>query len=101
MKTEKDLKILDRFQQTFEGQLQVVNIFVYDDKERVEKITKGLSGKMQIWLAPESDVLRKVYNARAVPSYYLMDNEGKFVLLRKAEPNDELRYLLLNIFDKQ
>ena len=99
MKTEKDLKILDRFQQTFDSQLQVVNIFVYDEKENVEKITKGLSGKMQVWLAPESDVLRKIYNARAIPSYYLMDNEGKFVLLRKAEPNDELRYLLLNIFD--
>lgn len=99
MKTEKDLKILDRFQQTFEGQLQVVNIFVYDEKENVEKVTRALSGKMQVWLAPESDVLRKVLNARAVPSYYLMDNEGKFVLLRKAEPNDELRYLLLNIFD--
>lgn len=99
MKTEKDLKILDRFQETFEGQLQVVNIFVYDDKEHVEKVTRGLSGKMQVWMAPESDVLRKVYNARAIPSYYLMDNEGKFVLLRKAEPNDELRYLLLNIFD--
>ena len=28
-----------------------------------------------------------------------IDTEGKFVLLRKAEPNDELRYLLLNIFD--
>lgn len=99
MKTEKDLKILDRFQETFEGQLQVVNIFVYDDKEHVEKVTRGLSGKMQVWMAPESDVLRKIYNARAIPSYYLMDNEGKFVLLRKAEPNDELRYLLLNIFD--
>ncbi len=99
MKTEKDLKILDRFQQTFEGQLQVVNIFVYDEKENVEKITRGLSGKMQVWIAPESDVLRKVYNARAIPSYYLMDNEGKFVLLRKAEPNDEMRILLLNIFD--
>lgn len=99
MKTEKDLKILDRFQETFEGQLQVVNIFVYDDKEYVEKVTRGLSGKMQVWMAPESDVLRKIYNARAIPSYYLMDNEGKFVLLRKAEPNDELRYLLLNIFD--
>lgn len=101
MKTEKDLRILDRFQETFEGQLQVVNIFVYDDKEHVEKISRGLSGKMQIWLAPESDLLRKVYNARAVPSYYLVDNEGKFVLLRKAEPNDELRYLLLNIFDNK
>jgi len=101
MKTEKDLKILDRFQETFEGQLQVVNIFVYDDKDNVEKVTKGLSGKMQVWMAPESDVLRKIYNARAIPSYYLMDNEGKFVLLRKAEPNDELRYLLLNIFDRQ
>lgn len=99
MKTEKDLKILDRFQQTFEGQLQVVNIFVYDDKENVEKVTRGLSGKMQVWMASESDVLRKIYNARAIPSYYLMDNEGKFILLRKAEPNDELRYLLLNIFD--
>ncbi|MBQ0156536.1 MAG: redoxin domain-containing protein [Bacteroidales bacterium] len=99
MKTEKDLKILDRFQETFEGQLQVVNIFVYDDKEHVEKVTRGLSGKMQVWMAPESDVLRKIYNARAIPSYYLIDNEGKFVLLRKAEPNDELRYLLLNIFD--
>ncbi len=101
MKTEKDLKILDRFQQTFEGQLQVVNIFVYDEKENVEKVTRGLSGKMQVWLAAESDVLRKVYNARAIPSYYLMDNEGKFVLLRKAEPNDELRYLMLNIFDRE
>lgn len=99
MKTEKDLKILDRFQGAFNEQLQVVNIFVYDEKENVEKVTKGLSGKMQVWMAPESDVLRKIYNARAIPSYYLMDNEGKFVLLRKAEPNDELRYLLLNIFD--
>lgn len=99
MKTEKDLKILDRFQETFNDQLQIVNIFVYDEKENVEKVTRGLSGKMQVWLAPESDIVRKVYNARAIPSYYLMDNEGKFVLLRKAEPNDELRYLLLNIFD--
>lgn len=98
---EKDLRILERFAQTFAPNLVVVNVFLYDDLSRIKRVAevygKGLKN-WEVWCAEDSDLARKVFNARSVPSYFVIDNKGKFLLSKNAEPNDETRYFMLKLF---
>lgn len=98
---EKDLRILERFAQTFAPKLVVVNVFLYDDESRIKRVAevygKGLDN-WRVWCAEDSDLARKVYNSRSVPSYFVIDDKGKFLLSKNAEPNDETRYLMLRLF---
>ncbi len=98
---EKDLRILERFAQTFAPNLVVVNVFLYDDLSRIKRVSEVYGKGLQnwyVWGAEDSDLARKVFNARSVPSYFVIDGKGKFMLSRNAEPNDETRYFMLRLF---
>lgn len=100
-RTEKDLRILERFAQTFAPNLVVVNVFLYDDVNRIKRVSEVFGKGLQnwyVWCAEDSDLARKVFNARSVPSYFVIDNKGKFLLSKNAEPNDETRYFMLRLF---
>lgn len=99
-KTLKDLNVLMRFHDAYKDNLVIVNLFLYDEVEDLAHYPAHFKAKMKFWQMPNPDAFRKIYGAVNVPSYFLIDPEGKF-LMNGAEPNDELRILLQRILLKQ
>lgn len=95
-KTGRDLQVLRRFHDSYDGALEIVNIFLYDNKETAKRIAKPYQGKMRFATVANSDALRHVYDVKGIPSYLLLDKEGKFLMTKGTEPNDELRLFLQN-----
>ena len=99
-KTLKDLNVLMRFHDAYKDNLVIVNLFLYDEVEDLVHYPAHFKSKMKFWQMPNPDAFRKIYGVVNVPSYFLIDPEGKF-LMNGAEPNDELRILLQRILLKQ
>lgn len=99
-KTLKDLNVLLRFYDAYKEDLVIVNLFLYDEVDDLKHYPANFKAKMKFWQMPNPDAFRKIYGARNVPSYFLIDQEGKF-LMNGAEPNDELRILLQRVLLKQ
>ena len=95
-KTGRDLQVLRRFHDSYDGALEIVNIFLYDNKETAKRMAKPFQGKMRFATVANPDVLRHVYDVKGIPSYLLLDKEGKFLMTKGTEPNDELRLFLQN-----
>ena len=95
-KTGRDLQVLRRFHDSYDGALVIVNIFLYDNKETVKRMAKPFQEKMKFATVPNSDALRHIYDVKGIPSYLLLDKEGKFLMTKGTEPNDELRLFLQN-----
>lgn len=95
-KTGKDLQVLRRFEDSYDGALVIVNIFLYDNAETVKRMAKPYQSKMIFATVPNSDALRQTYGVQGIPSYLLLDKEGKFLMTKGTEPNDELRLFLQN-----
>lgn len=95
-KTGRDLQVLRRFHDSYDGALEIVNIFLYDNKETAKRMAKPFQGKMRFATVANPDALRHVYDVKGIPSYLLLDKEGKFLMTKGTEPNDELRLFLQN-----
>ena len=95
--TQKDLDVLLRFQNDYKGDLLVVNVGMYDLPESVKKLSQRYSGKMQFMLADNSDEVKELYKIKSIPSFFLIDKDGNFLITKGAEPTDELRMLLQRI----
>ena len=96
--TQKDLEVLLRFQNDFKNNLEIINVGLYDTPERVSKLAQRYVGKMHFFYTENSDFIKKLYAIESVPSFFLIDKDGKFLMTKGAEPTDELRMLLQKIF---
>lgn len=96
--TQKDLDVLLRFQNDYKNDLLILNVGLYDTPEAVRKIAQRYAGRMHFLLAEDSDALKKLYNIKSIPSFFLIDKDGNFLMTKGAEPTDELRLLLQRIF---
>ena len=97
--TQKDLDVLVRFQSDYGNDLQIVNVALYDTKEKVARLAQRYP-KMYFFLAKDSAALKKLYNITSIPHFFLIDKDGKFLMTKGAEPSDELRMLLQYIFKR-
>ena len=95
--TQKDLDVLLRFQNDYKSDLLVVNVGMYDLPESAKKLSQRYSGKMQFMLADNSDEVKELYKIKSIPSFFLIDKDGNFLITKGAEPTDELRMLLQRI----
>ena len=96
--TQKDLEVLLRFQNDFKKDIEIINVGLYDTPERVSKLVHRYSGKMRFFYTENSDFIKKIYVIESVPSFFLIDKDGHFLMTKGAEPTDELRMLLQKIF---
>ena len=96
-KTTRDIQVLQRFADSFKNQLVVLNIFLYDTAEQVKKIESQNKGKMMFATVKNSDLIKQYYGIKAVPDYAILDKEGKYLMTKGSEPNDELRLFLQNM----
>ena len=95
--TQKDLNVLLRFYDTYKKDLVVINLFLYDTPEQVARIAAPYKDKMIFLHIDNPDLLRKVYQAQNIPSFFLLDKDGNFLMTKGAEPNDELRVFMQRI----
>jgi len=95
--TQKDLNVLLRFYDNYKKDLVIINLFLYDTPEQVARIAAPYKDKMMFLHAGDSDLLRKIYNIKNIPSFFLLDKNGNFLMAKGAEPNDELRVLMQHI----
>ena len=95
--TQKDMDVLLRFQNDYKNDLLILNVGMYDLPESVKKLSQRYSGKMQFMLADNSDEVKELYKIKSIPSFFLIDKDGNFLITKGAEPTDELRMLLQRI----
>lgn len=96
--TQKDLDVLVRFQNDYKKDLVILNVGLYDSQEAVLKLSQRYGDKMYFMLADDSDALKSRYSIKSIPSFFLIDKDGNFLMTKGAEPTDELRMLLQRIF---
>lgn len=63
----------------------------------MKKLSHRFGDKMEFWSVENPDELKKLFNIKSIPSYFLVDKDGNFLMTKGAEPNDELRMLLQRI----
>ena len=95
--TQKDLEVMLRFKNDYKGDLEIINIGLYDEPEQMKKLSHRFGDKMEFWSVENPDELKKLFNIKSIPSYFLIDKDGNFLMTKGAEPNDELRMLLQRI----
>ena len=95
--TQKDLNVLSRFYDTYKKELVIINLFLYDSPEQVARIAAPYKDKMIFLHIDNPDLLRKIYQVQNIPSFFLLDKDGNFLMTKGAEPNDELRVFLQRI----
>ena len=98
--TQKDLNVLLRFYDNYKKDLVIINLFLYDTPEQVARIAAPYKDKMIFLHVGDSDLLRKIYNIQNIPSFFLLDKNGNFLMTKGAEPNDELRILMQHIIPR-
>lgn len=98
--TKKDLNVLLRFYETYKKELVILNLFLYDTPGQVARIAHPYKDKMIFLYIEDSDLLRKIYDIQNIPSYFLLDKNGDFLMSKGAEPNDELRIFMQQIIIK-
>ena len=99
-KTRKDLDVLARFYENHKNALIIMNVFLYDTPEQVARIAIPYKDKMVFLHVDNPDELKKIYSIRNVPSYFLLDREGNFLMTKNAEPSEEVRVILQHIFQE-
>lgn len=95
--TQKDLNVLSRFQSEYGRDLNIVNVFLYDQKDQVARLSQRFGGKMNFWMVDDSDAVKKMFGIKSLPAFFLIDKDGTFLMTKGAEPNDELKMLLQRI----
>jgi hypothetical protein len=94
--TQKDLSVLSRFYDAYKNNLVIINLFLYDTPEQVVRIAAPYKDKMIFLHISEPDLLKKAYQVQNIPSFFLLDMDGNF-LMKGAEPNEELRAFMQQI----
>jgi hypothetical protein len=96
--TKKDLNVLAQFHTNYyKKELVIINIFLYDTREQVARIAAPYKDKMVFLYIDDPDLLRKTYQVQNIPSFFLLDMNGNFLMTKGAEPNDELRVFMQHI----
>lgn len=95
--TQKDLEVMLRFKNDYKGDLEIINVGLYDNPEQMKKLSQRFGDKMEFWSVENPDELKEIFNIKSIPSYFLIDKDGNFLMTKGAEPNDELRMLLQRI----
>ena len=98
--TQKDLNVLSRFYDTYKKDLVIINLFLYDTPEQVARIAAPYKNKMIFLHVDDPDLLRKAYQVQNIPSFFVLDPDGNFLMTKGAEPNDELRIFMQHIMPK-
>ena len=95
--TQKDLNVLLRFYENYKKDMVIINLFLYDTPEQVARIAAPYKDKMIFLHIEESDLLREIYQVKNIPSFFLLDKNGNFLMTKGVEPNDELRVFMQHI----
>lgn len=98
--THKDLTVLSRFKDQYRDRLEIVNIFLYDEIDRIKLLEANFRNKMVFINANDPDGVKKAFGLKNIPSFMLIDREGNFLLSKGAEPSDELRMIMDQILKK-
>ena len=95
--TQKDLNVLLRFYEQYKKDMVIINLFLYDTPEQVARIAAPYKDKMIFLHIDNPDLLREIYQAKNIPSFFLLDKNGNFMMTKGVEPNDELRVFMQQI----
>jgi hypothetical protein len=97
--TLRDVQVLERFHDSYQHDLAVLNVFLYDDAATVKRLQSICKGQVCL-TTPVPDAVRHAYQVSGVPSYMLIDRQGNFMMTRGAEPNDQFRLFLQNLLQR-
>jgi len=99
--TQKNLNVLSRFYDTYKKNLVIINLFLYDTPEQVARIAAPYKDKMIFLHVADPDLLRSTYQVQNIPSFFVLDMDGNFLMTKGAEPNDELRIFMQHIMPEK
>lgn len=93
----KDFLALEMFKKEFGRKLEIINIVVYQAKKDFVNFASQQQGKTHFVYWNENAQLLKDYQIKGLPSYFIVDTEGKFIASPAPGPDKGLHELLKDI----
>lgn len=93
----KDFLALEMFKKEFGRKLEIINIVVYQSKDDFINFASQQQGNTHFVHWNENTQLLKDYQIKGLPSYFIVDPEGKFIASPAPGPDAGLHDLLEDI----
>ena len=91
------MRMLEQRKIIYKKDMVIINLFLYDTPGQVARIAAPYKDKMIFLHIDNPGLLRKIYQVQNIPSFFLLDKDGNFLMTKGAEPNDELRIFMQRI----
>lgn len=99
--SKKDFGILSKYGVLYKKDLVVVNVFTDDEKESVLSFLRSIKRKnVNLFVADDNQILQE-YQIKNIPSYFLIDREGFFILSPAPSPYENFEQKFEDILRKE
>ncbi|GHT34477.1 hypothetical protein FACS189434_10700 [Bacteroidia bacterium] len=99
--SKKDFGILERYGETYKKDLVVVNLFTDYSRGDMSIFVKGLNSKnVNLFWNSDRNLITK-YQLINIPTYYLIDRDGKLLLAPAPTPDENFEQKFENILRKE
>ena len=100
--SKKDFGILERYADVYKKDLYVVNIFTDDNKDRMKNaVSKQKSKQIVNLFGGNNSELINRYNIINIPTYFLIDRKGDFLLSPAPTPDEDFARTFEEILMKE
>lgn len=88
---QKQLRLLEKYKDSYKRQLEVVVIAVYQDKDELERFLKrNTFENLYFTLWDNNDELLEDYNIKALPAYFLIGKDGNIIYAPLSSPEETM-----------
>ena len=98
----KDLKLLEKIHDDFQPDLHIVTVIVNEDFDQAKQFLQATENTFKwhfLYFAMQGNLINN-YNVQAVPLYYLIDPNGKLVMVPAPAPGENFQDVFIEQFKK-
>lgn len=87
----KQLRLLEKYKQMYKRQIEVVVVAVYQDPKELERfLNRNEYQDIFFTLWDNNEQILEDYNVKALPSYYLIGNDGNIIYAPLSSPEEDM-----------
>ncbi|SFD71130.1 TlpA family protein disulfide reductase [Thermophagus xiamenensis] len=98
----KDMKLLKKIHDKFYRDLEIVSIVIDENYEKASQFLNENKNNFNwnfLYIAMQGEIINN-YNVQAVPLYYLINPDGKFVLVPAPAPEENFQEVFISEYNK-
>ena len=96
------MKLLKKIQDKFNRDLDIVSVVIDENYEKASQYLKENKNNFNwdfLYIAMQGEVINN-YNVQAVPLYYLINPEGKLILVPAPAPEENFQDIFISEYNK-